>query len=144
MAIAGLVISILAILFTLYTYCKHDKKIKDQTKLINDYQLQKIEKESIEEKKAKIKTEIEVVDNGNKILVISNVGKSIAKDLDVTFSENEDLYVLDNPCPINLNPTNNIRISMLISEFCSNKQDITIKWKDDFSEKNNETQTLQI
>ena len=51
----GLVISILAILFSLYTYFVHYKKIKEQTKLINDYQLQKIEIESIEEKKAKIR-----------------------------------------------------------------------------------------
>ena len=41
MTIASLIISILAILFSLYTYFVHDKKIKDQTKLINDYQLQK-------------------------------------------------------------------------------------------------------
>lgn len=144
MALAGLLISILAISFSLYAYFVHDKKIKDQTKLINDYQLQKIEKESIEEKKAILKTEIEVVDNGNKVLVISNVGKSIANDIDVTFSENEDLYVLDNPCPINLNPTNNIRISLLITEFCSNKQDITISWKDSFSENNSSIYTIQI
>lgn len=51
----SLIISIIAIAGTLFTYCKHDRKIIAQEKLINDYQLEKIKKERIQKNKLSLK-----------------------------------------------------------------------------------------
>jgi hypothetical protein len=144
MAIAGLVITILAILFSIYTYFVDDKKIKDQTKSINDDQLRKIEKVSIEEKKAILKTEIVKVKNGESELIITNEGKANAIEVDIKFSEIENLKAFNNPCPININSGSYIKINLTILLNCPNKLDLIITWKDEFSEKNFETQILQI
>lgn len=37
MEIVGLIISVIAILLSLFTYFKHDRKIKEQSKLLNEY-----------------------------------------------------------------------------------------------------------
>ena len=54
MEIWSLIIAILALLFSAFTYLKHDKKLKDQARKINEYQLKKIEKDDLESKKAAI------------------------------------------------------------------------------------------
>ena len=45
-AIAAFVVSLGALVFSAYTYSKHDKKIKAQEQIINDYQRNKIAKEN--------------------------------------------------------------------------------------------------
>ena len=50
-AIAAFVVSLGALIFSAYTYSKHDKKIKAQEQIINDYQINKIAKENEENKK---------------------------------------------------------------------------------------------
>ena len=52
MNILSIILSSLALLFAAYTYLKHDKKIKQQSTLLNTYHLEKIEEEKIEEKKS--------------------------------------------------------------------------------------------
>ena len=54
MGIVGIIISILALSLSIFTYLKHDKKIKQQSKMLNKYHLEKIEKEKEEEQKARI------------------------------------------------------------------------------------------
>ena len=48
MEIWSLIISILALLFSAFTYLMHDKKLKVQERKINEYQLRLFEKEDIE------------------------------------------------------------------------------------------------
>ena len=58
MEVWGLIISILALLASAFTYFKHDKKLKEQERKINEYQLKQIEKEDLESKKAAIRGNI--------------------------------------------------------------------------------------
>ena len=44
MEVWGLIISILALAASAFTYFKHDKKLKEQERKINEYQLKQIEK----------------------------------------------------------------------------------------------------
>lgn len=136
--------SILSFIFTLYVYFKHDKKIKKQSALINENQLNKIEKEKTEDKKAFLKTEIHKEKKGKRELIIFNIGRVTATNVDVKFLDVKNLKILNNPCPINISPTNYINISLFISEFCPNKLDFTITWDDEFSYNNFINQTLQI
>ena len=52
----NLTISILALTISIITYFKHDKKLKEQERKINEYQLKQLETESEEKKKAIIKS----------------------------------------------------------------------------------------
>ena len=54
MELYSLIISVLALIASVFTYLRHDKKLKEQERRINEYQLKQIEKEDLEGKKAAI------------------------------------------------------------------------------------------
>lgn len=141
---AGLIVSIFALLFTLFTYFYHDFKIKKQTDRINKYQLEKIEREMISEKKAIIEANVIKNKTNERLIKIYNRGKSIAKNVIITIPEMDGYVVKNNPCPIDLKPQSGIDISLSTFICASNKIDIIYEWSDDFSEKNNGAQTIQL
>lgn len=144
MEIAGLVISIIALLLALFTYFKHDLKIKKQAALINKYQIEKIEKEKTGEKKAVIEANVIKGNKGTRQLKIYNKGKSIAKNVIVTFPNIDGFQVINNPCPIDIKPQNGIEISLIVFMVRPDKIDIKYNWSDDFSDINNDKQTIQL
>lgn len=83
MEISSLIISIVALATSAYTYFKHDKKLKDQEQRINDYQLKQIEKENIESKKAAIRGNIIKSLNGKRTLKVYNSGRVVARNIRV-------------------------------------------------------------
>ena len=81
MAAASLIIAILSLLLGAFTYFRHDRKLKEQQKIINEYQITKLQREIGEAKKAEVKaTVINVSGSGNYTgtLVIKNYGKGTA------------------------------------------------------------------
>ena len=144
MEIAGLVISIIAFLLALFTYFKHDLKIKKQAALINKYKIEKIEKEKTGEKKAIIEADVVKGNKGTRQLMIYNKGKSIVKNVIVTIPNMDGFQVTNNPCPINIKPQNGIEISLIVFIGSPDKIDIDYEWSDDFSDKNNDKQTIQL
>lgn len=83
MEISSLIISIVALATSAYTYFKHDKKLKGQEQRINDYQLKQIEKENIESKKAAIRGNIIKSLNGKRTLKVYNSGRVVARNIRV-------------------------------------------------------------
>ena len=83
MEIAGLIISLIAISLALFTYFKHDITIKQQAKLLNKYQLEKIKVDKEDEKKALIEANVIKADKGKRIIKVYNKGKSTAKQVNV-------------------------------------------------------------
>ncbi|MFA5648522.1 MAG: hypothetical protein WC951_09470 [Bacteroidales bacterium] len=148
MEIAGLTISMLALLFSLYTYLKHDNKIKKQAALINEYQIEKIEKKKTEEKKAIIEINPIKSKEGQSQIEINNKGKSIAKNFVVSIPNMDGFRVKNNPCPIDIKPQNGIKISLVPfisgSKYRPEKIEINYKWSDEFGDFNNDKQTIQI
>lgn len=144
MEIAGLVISIIALLLALFTYFKHDLKNKKQAALINKYQIEKIEKEKTGEKKAVIETNVIKGNKGTRQLKIYNKGKSIAKNVIVTIPNIDGFQVTNNPCPIDIKPQNGIEISLIVFMGSPDKIDVEYNWSDDFSDINNDKQTIQL
>lgn len=144
MEIAGLVISIVALLLAIFTYFKHDLKIKKQSALINKYQIEKIEKEKIGEKKAIIEANVIKGDKGTRKLKVYNKGKSSAKNVIVDIPELNGFQVMRNPCPIDIKPQNGIEISLVVFMGGPDKIDISYEWSDDFSDRNKDKQTIQI
>lgn len=81
MKTASLILSVLAILGSIFTYFYHDRKIKKQEKRLNDYQLKKYELEDVENQKAQIKGNLIKTSNANRTLLIFNAGKSTAHNI---------------------------------------------------------------
>lgn len=140
----GIIISICSLALSLYTYFKHDSKIKKQSARLNKYQLEKIEKEKESEQKAILESNVIKGDRGKRIVKVYNKGKSIAKNVIVTFPNEEGFTVTNNPSPIDIRPQQGIDILLFMYESPFNKTDIEITWSDNFKESNLDRQTVQI
>ena len=57
-SIISLIASLIALGFSFYNYFAHDKILKRQEKIINDFQVKALEREEAETKKAKIRGNI--------------------------------------------------------------------------------------
>ena len=144
MEIIGIIISIFALAFATLTYFKHDLKIKKQDAIINSYQIEKIKLEKEQEKKAIIEANVISHTKGKRIIKIYNKGKSIAKNVTVNIPENDGYSILKNPCPIDIKPLNSIEIIIIVFNNDPDKIEIDFEWKDDFNDKNKDSQTIQI
>jgi len=140
----SIIISIIALLFSLFTYFKHDKKIKKQAALLNTYQLEKIEKEKEEEKRAIVEANVLTDHKGRKIIKVYNKGKSLAKDVKVIIPKSNGYEIINNPCPIDIKPQIGIEITLIVLNSSLNKIEVCFEWQDNFKEKNIDSQMIQI
>ena len=141
----GIIISFLALLFSGFTYFVHDKKIKQQSRLINQYQLETILREKEERKKAIIEADVIKELKGNRKIKVYNKGKSIARNVNVIIPESEGYHVFINPSPMDLRPHGYMDITLgAFLENCPDTIEITFTWTDDFSDKNTDKQTIQL
>ena len=95
-------ISVLAFGFSLYNYCKHDRKIKEQDELINKFTLEQFEKEKELEKRAIIQASVIKRDKGRREIKVYNKGKATAKNVVVTFPESPNLIMDEYPSTIDI------------------------------------------
>ncbi|HBF95327.1 MAG TPA: hypothetical protein DDW66_03395 [Porphyromonadaceae bacterium] len=147
MAVAGFIISCLALLWGVFTYCKHDKKIKSQDEKINQYKLELIEKQKIDEKKAIIEAIIIKGESHKRIIKVYNKGKAIAKNVKIIIPELDNYHVSSYPCPIDIRPQHSIEIEIrafMRKDSSNSKIDIEFEWSDDFCEFNTDRQTIQL
>lgn len=92
MEIWSLIISVLALLFSAFTYFMHDKKLKVQERKINEYQLRLFEKEDIANQKAAIRGNIVKSLKGNRILKIFNSGRASARNIRIDGLDVDGLF----------------------------------------------------
>lgn len=92
MEIWSLTISVLALLFSAFTYFMHDKKLKVQERKINEYQLRLFEKEDIANQKAAIRGNIVKSLKGNRILKIFNSGRATARNIRIDGLDVDGLF----------------------------------------------------
>lgn len=144
MEIIVIALSTCALALSVFTYFNHDRKIKKQQKLINHYQIEKVEKEKIESLHAIIEAKTIRKREGLNGIVVYNNGRSTAKSLNVTIPENELYKVTSNPNPIDLKPQHNIEINMILLNNFPDKVELKFEWEDDFKEKNIENQYIQL
>ena len=83
MELYSLIISVLALIASVFTYLMHDKKLKEQERKINEYQLKQIEKEDLESKKAAIRGNIVKGLKGGRTLKVYNSGRATARNIRV-------------------------------------------------------------
>ena len=144
MEILGLIISILALGFSSYTYITHDQKIKKQEKILNDYHINEIENNKMNSRKAIIEANTIKINAGKNAIKVYNKGQAIARNVNVLFESSEDIIIIGNPCPIDIKPQHSIEISILLSTGCPEKVKIGLEWDDDFNKNNLDYQYIQI
>lgn len=139
MEVWGLIISILALLASAFTYFKHDKKLKEQERKINEYQLKQIEKEDLESKKAAIRGNIVKGLKGNRTLKVYNSGRAIARNIRIEGLDVEGLFHrADEVFPYELmNPQDYTEVNIMLFNNCAPTIKLKYIW-DDESGKNNE------
>ena len=143
-AIAAFVVSLGALVFSAYTYSKHDKKIKAQEQIINDYQINKIAKENEESKKASIRGNIIKGDKGKRTLKVYNCGKATARDIRVEGLDIGSLAVMRNDLfPYELmNPQDYTELIICIVKGSPSTIKLKYIWDDDFGRNNEFEQVL--
>jgi hypothetical protein len=144
MEIIGLLISIMAISLSLFTYFKHDKKIKEQSRILNEYNIGKINKERIEAKRAIIESFVIRGEGGSRTIKVYNKGKAVAGNVKINFPDSDGFHVFNDPSPINIRPQNSVEIKIVTFSGGPDKIDLTYEWSDEFKENNKEVQTIQI
>ena len=145
-AIAAFVVSLGALIFSAYTYSKHDKKIKAQEQIINDYQINKIAKENEENKKASIRGNIIKGDRGKRTLKVYNCGKAAACNIRVEGLDIESLAVMRNDLfPYELmNPQDYTEVILCIVKDSPSTIKLKYIWDDDFGQNNEFEQVLTL
>lgn len=139
------VLSILAVLGTVFTYIYHDRKIKMQEKILNDYQLKKIKMEEIDNQKAQIRGNIIKGNKGARTLAIFNSGKATAYNISLeVLSELDGIFFFEFEPYEMLNPEEKTEICFSLSMAHTSTLKVKYIWKDSFKEINEYIQVLSL
>lgn len=134
----GHILSSLGILGGLWAYIKHDRKLRDQEKRLNDFQIKQFEKAETEEKMADMKCFVIHGEKGNGRIRFYNDGKSNARNVRVEIlSSDEDMRAVDvedwKSYKV-INPHSYREENLSLSIGCPDTIDLRIIWDDDYQQ----------
>lgn len=140
----AIVVSVLSLGFSLYVYFDTDRRIKKQENRINNYTLEKIEKEKENAQKALIDASLHQVMKGHYQLTIYNKGEAKARNVQVLLPDLEDTYFPENPTPFELRPSKDIMLDCWFTISTPTTIQIEISWTDDFMPFNKDMFTFYL
>ena len=146
MELYSLVISVLALIASVFTYLRHDKKLKEQERRINEYQLKQIEKEDLESKKAAIRGNIVKGLKGGRTLKVYNSGRATARNIRVEgLDVNGIFYMRRDIFPYELmNPQDYTEVTIHLVACCPSTIKLKYIWDDEYGDNNEFEQVLTI
>lgn len=144
LSIIAIFISLSALSFSLFIYYKHDKQIKKQTAIINNFQIEKFQKDFETDKKAFIDVTIVKQEKGKRIVKVSNNGKAVACNVKVIFPQEIEISIRDFPSPTEINPGSFFDIYIQIYKESPDIANIEIGWDDDFEKNRKEKLRIQL
>ena len=139
-----ILISACALTLSMYTYFKHDAKIKKQNALINEFQLEKLKKETDSEKKAIIEANVISKEKGKRIIKVYNKGKCTARNVIVTFPNKPNIIISDYPPTMNIKAQNSMEIIVFAFAESPDILQVEFEWQDEMELHNKDSQTIQI
>jgi len=142
--IIAIILASLALIGTCFSYFIHDRKIKKQQAIIQQFEIRKIVKEEEESKKAFLVANVIDMGGGKKTIIVSNQGKSSARNVIAKIPNIHNVFNENNPSPFNLSVGSEIEIYLMLSQGILKKYEIEFEWQDDFNEENKANQTVQI
>lgn len=141
----SLIISIAAIIGSILTYIIHDRKIKAQEKLINEYQIAKIEEERTQKKQAVIRASIIPGNKGHRTLRVYNKGKSTGKNIRLIIIDEPNYLYSTNPFPFPfLNENENVDLNIHLHKGSPDRISFQLLWDDEYQSDNIHEQTVQL
>lgn len=144
MEIATFIVSLIALFVSVYTYFIHDKKIKKQEFVLNEYQLEKIKVEREQRLQAKVESSISLY-GGTRTLTTTNTGESPAKNVRIEFISDTDGIIYRKIKPHPLLRRNEIITNFIhLSENHENTLKIKYLWNDDSGENIEDIQILSL
>lgn len=128
-----LVISLVSLAGTIFTFLFYDRKIKKQEKELNKYQLKKNHEEEQETKKANLRASIYQYGKDKK-LKIYNQGQAKARNITVKFDKDYKYFISENPFPVDcIHPQGFQEITLSIHKGTPDRFGVVITWDDDFA-----------
>lgn len=146
MEILPIILSTLALSFSFYTFFAHDRRLKKQERLLNDYQLRLLDQSEKDSKKAVIRAKAVKYTRGKRTLYICNIGKTEAKNLKVDLPNPDEVYSSNPKFPLlyeRLLPEASREVQLFLTEG-NDELDLIYEWEDDYSVKNRESQTIDL
>lgn len=131
----SLTVAIMSLIFSLYVFFAHDRKLNAQQKILNDLALQKAAQEEEASKKACIFLSHEKVGRSDK-LVITNKGQATAFDVRISSHVEEDPAMMLDVSPqwTSLKPGQEVKRPIVLSIGSTMQVTYTITWYDELGE----------
>lgn len=144
-SITSALIALSSLFLSLVKYNKHEKRLNEQQKTINQYQLRKIQEEEACKKKALIKGNIVRDSKGSVVLKIFNSGESNANNVRVEILSSKEGLLFNDIKPIELiNPHRSFDFHIFLCEGHASSIKLCYTWDDDFANRNTNEEHLQI
>lgn len=137
MEIISIIVPIVVLFFSVFTFCRYDIKIKKQ-------KLKRFQEKDNASKKAVIEANVIWGARGARIIKLFNSGKAIAKNVVITISGNPNVFIYEIPNSLDIRPQNSIDIRISVFDGSPSVITIVCEWKDDFKQANKDIQTIQI
>lgn len=125
-------ISVITFVFAVFIYFYHDKKIKSQERLLNQYALDRVQKEQTKEKQASLFATIKDGSRDQK-LEITNKGLSIARNVSIEPVKIEGIFIMTDLDSFELQPGQSMEFKLIVAEGTPDLITVTLKWDDDFA-----------
>lgn len=145
--IISIIIALLALLFSVITYFIHDRKLKEQEKILNEYQLRVLAQVEEENKKAIIRARTVKTIGGKRTLLIYNIGKAKARNLIVAMDNGEQVIAARPGFPVTypeLFPNTSREITLFLLTEGDDDVILNYTWDDDSGKNNMESQTIDL
>ena len=147
-SIVSLIVAFGALGFSFFTYFAHDRELKRQERIINDFQLSALAREEAELKKAQIRGSIiKTSAKGGRELRIYNSGKAIAYNVKVywTNSDDENTFLHEDISNIGtLTPHNPRSFSISLNYGHYDTMNLRYTWSDEYQDNNVFEENLQL
>lgn len=128
-------IEIFNLLLRLFQYFRHDKKLKDQQEAINDMEIERLRKEAITEKQARLS--MKIIREGKELkLVFINTSNGEARNVRIDVLNKKDFLA---PQHLSFGPYNSIpprhsyKENLFILDQDPRYLILRIKWDDDYA-----------
>lgn len=129
----SLIISLVSLAGTVFTFLFYDVKIKKQEKELNKYQLKKNREEEQDVNKATLR--VHIYESGkDKKLKIYNQGQAKARNVHVKFDKDYKYFISKNPFPVDfIHPHGFQEITISVHKGTPDRFGVIITWDDDFA-----------
>ena len=130
-SVVSAIVALVAFLFSLFVYFKHERELKRLSVLASRLSLNKAIREEEEDTSARMTAKI-VREKGNNHIAITNEGKVLAQNVQVKLDPEICSRPREYPFPRNVEPGQTVQISAIFSIGGPSEVTVKIWWEDTY------------